>query len=196
MYTGTYGTGIWANVIYLQYSTQAPTAGELATLANTAASNWGSNLGSIMSTAVTLTGVALTDLASNTGAQNSVSVSIAGTRAGTSFNASSAGVVSWKVNLRYRGGHFRTYLPCGVTTDVTGNRLWVAGSVTAFNAAASAWRTSLNALTSPGNTYQFVGVSYRTAHAIRPTPLVLPVTGQTFHGRVDTQRHRLGKETP
>jgi len=187
---------VYNNVIYLQYTPPAPTTADLTTLANTIATAWTTNLASLQHGGVSLLGQDLADLTAPTAASISTTHSIPGTRPGTPLLTSAALVVSWQINVRYRGGHPRTYFPWGVVADTTGARLWAAAFVTSALAGARAFRTALNAMTTGTTTYKLVCVSYRRNNLLLPSPVVYSINDAAVHGRVDTQRHRLGKETP
>jgi hypothetical protein len=103
-------------------------------------------------------------------------------------------VVSWLSTVYWRGGKPRTYLPGVQSGDVTAAHLLTAGKITSLQSAAASFRTDVNALTSgtiTGTTFGFV--SFRTGNEERGTPLFFAITGAAVHGRIGTQRRRLGK---
>lgn len=193
---GVNGPTKWNNIFYIRYSGTQPTSADLTTLGGVVGNAWTTNLAPLANLNVSLTGVDLVDLTSPTAASASVTMSHAGTRAGPGFTAQVAMVGSWQANLRFRGGHFRNYWPFGVSTDVASIATWSTVFQTAAAAGLGAFRTAINASTTGTATNQLVGVSYHTAHALRPTPVVVPINAVAVHGRIDTQRRRLGKETP
>lgn len=186
----------WANVHYLQYTGAAPTVADLNTVGAAIAAAWNTNIAPLCGSGVILTGIDLADLTSAFASTSSVTVSNAGTRAGTALVNSAAMVASWKINMRYRGGHPRSYIPAGMLADTTSGRLWATAFVTAANSALAAYRTALNAITASGTTYKMVCVRYHINKVLQATPVVVTINSATVHGRIDTQRHRLGKETP
>jgi hypothetical protein len=147
-----------------------------------------------MSTNVQLQQVFVIDLSSNTSPSAEVQVNHIGTRVGTSFTAQVACVSSWTIARRYRGGHPRNYWPAGVTADSVDHRQWEGTARAAFQAAFEAFRVAINGLTVGTASVVMSSVSYRTAHALRPTPVVSPISAAVVHPRIDTQRRRLGKE--
>jgi hypothetical protein len=191
---GALGNATWNNILHLQYSGQPPNSAALNTLAGQIATAWASNLASLAPTVCELTGMAITDLTSPTSASTAVTLATPGTRTGTAFSAQVAVVGSWVVNFRRRGGHWRTYLPFGVVADLLNQTQWVPTFAAAVQTGLAAFRTALNGMNVGGSPVTMVGVSYFDAHALRPTPLVLPIQGVAVHPRVDTQRRRLGKE--
>lgn len=193
---GTYSGQPWNNIFHLQYTGAAPSVADLQTIGTSIVSSWTTNIAQLCIASVVLTGVDLADLTNPAASAASITANVPGTRTGSIITTGSAVVSSWQINIRYRGGHPRTYWPAGVAADITSGRLLSAGAQTAFNAAFANWRASLNALTSGSTTYKMVIVSYQRNLAPRPTPLIFTVNGVTTHGRLDTQRRRLGKETP
>jgi hypothetical protein len=104
--------------------------------------------------------------------------------------------ISWSISDRYRGGHPRTYLPGIDGTFVTGGRLLTTAGHTAYLNAAAGFLTNMNAMTAGGSSWQMCCVRYFSQHQLLANPLVRTITGQSVHGRIDTQRRRLGKEVP
>jgi hypothetical protein len=193
---GTNQTTIWNNILHLQYTGPAPSVADCQTVADAVMSAWGASIKALVNVNADLERVDIVDLTSATTSEGSSSlVPIIGTRVGTDLAAQVAGVVSWSANLRYRGGHPRNYMPIGVTADVVGGKSWITAFQTEALAGARAFRTALNAVVHGTTTYKLVMLSYRTAHALRPTPLPITIQDAKFHGRLDTQRKRLGKET-
>lgn len=193
---GNQGGVNFNNVLHLQYTGGAPTVADLTTVGTAVGNAWNTNFTPLMNTSWSLNSIVLADLTNQAAAQSTVTVAYAGTRAGTAMPNATAAVVSWQINVRYRGGHPRSYFPFGVIADVTSSRLWAGAFVTALNNAATSFRTSLNAITASGTSYKMVIVSYYHDRTLRPVPQVYTVQGNLVHGRVDTQRRRLGKETP
>jgi hypothetical protein len=193
---GLYQGQPWMNGHYLQYTGTAPTVANLATIAAAIGSAWTANLAALCEPEVTVTEIDTTDLTSAFASQAATSQSLIGTRAGDPLPVNIACVVSWQANFRFRGGHARTYLPAGAQTDITSGRLWASGFVSAANTAVAAYLAALNAISVGGATYKMVMVSYREANVDRTVPLVVTINSGSVHGRLDTQRRRLGKETP
>lgn len=193
---GTTGTGNWANIFYAQYTGTGPTVANLQSLATSLVSAYTTSIAPLASTGVILTGVDLADLTNPAASAVNTTANVPGTRAGGGLPAQVAHVSSWQINVRYRGGHPRTYWPWGVVTDLGTTRSWTAGFLTSAGTASAAWRTAINALTHGTTTYRMVSVSRFVGNTLRPTPLVFTVNGVSNHGRIDTQRSRLGKEIP
>jgi hypothetical protein len=182
------------NVLHVKYSGPAPTAQQLDAYNQLVASAWNTNFASLAHVNTSLTEVITTDLTSNTSAQQTTTVNFPGTRAGEQFTAQVAMVASWNAPLRFRGGHFRTYMPFGVRTDAATVTSWTTAFTAEAAAALNAFRTALNAMSIGSGTSTMIGLSYFTGHALRPAPLPVNISGGAVHGRIDTQRRRLGKE--
>lgn len=126
---------------------------------------------------------------------NPAIVTWAGTGGATSLMGSVSSVLSWLSGVYWRGGKPRTYLPGtpgGFISAGTDNLTGAAK--TSLSAAAVAFRTAVNALTSgtiTGTTFGFV--SFFSGNALRGTPLFYAITGATVHTRVGSQRRRDGK---
>lgn len=192
----------WAAVQYAQTPGAALTQAQVDALATGVSTAWNNAMAQGHSTAVTLTQVTAQDLTSKTGAIGVSTVTHPGTRAGTPGANNIAAVASWKIAVRYRGGHPRTYWPAGVQGDVTAGRLWSGTFKTLMESAIAGYVTNINAISLSGSSVTFCAVSFYHGKdattgkpIVRDVPLVYPVISSVFHTRVDTMRRRLGKET-
>jgi len=192
---GTNQGTLWNNIIYTQYTGTAPQIADLATIATGVGGAWTTNIAPMCATTVALSSITVSDLTSPTAAQADNTVASSGTRTGQALLTNAACVVSWSVNLRYRGGHPRSYFPAGVQADTTAGHLWAGTFITAMLAAGRGFRTSVNAVTWGSSTMHMILLSYYLNKVLRPSPLPVTVTDAKVHGRIDTQRKRLGKET-
>lgn len=191
---GTYFFRPWNNIIYAQYSVPTPTAANLSAYASALATVWGTNVAPLCNTAVSLTAIDVIDIASATGASASVSVAIPGTLTGQALPIQAAMVASWHINLRYRGGHPRSYVPAGVPASTVNGNTWTSTFITSAVASMTGFLNGMNGISLGGGSSFMIAVSYHTAHAVRPTPLKNAVQSVSVHPRLDTQRRRLGKE--
>lgn len=192
----------WAAVQYAQTGSTALTDAEANTLAAGVSNAWLNAMAQAHCTTVSLTEVETQDLSSVEGAIGLSGLTHAGTRSGTQAPNNVAAVASWKVRARYRGGHPRTYWPAGAAADIINGRLWGTTFAQLMETSIAAYVTNINAITLSGRLASFCAVSfYQGRDSVthkpipRTDPVVLPVVGSTFHGRVDTMRRRLGKET-
>jgi len=103
-------------------------------------------------------------------------------------------VVSWLSTVYWRGGKPRTYIPIPQTTEIASSKALSGAEITALQTAGAGFRTDVNAL-APGTITgtQLGFVSFSTGNAPRTPPVFFPITGATVHGRLGTQRRRLGK---
>lgn len=191
---GSNQTTPWLNGIYWRYNAATLITGDINSLCANVATHWQTHLAPVHNTAVSLLRVQGIDLRARDAAQGGVDVSYPGSRAGVVYPTSVAAAVSWKVNYRWRGGHFRSYWPAGGSGDITSGRLWSSAFLTLLNTAVDGFRNALNGMTVGGTGGYLAGVRYHDQNALLATPLVLPVVDSTVHSRVDTQRRRLGRE--
>lgn len=194
------GVTHWNNLIHLRYGGTAPTGAQLDVLASELAGLWSTNLASLCPIENVLTEVQITDLTSPTSASGLALQSVPGTRAGNTFTAQVAMVASWPVQLRFRGGHFRTYFPFGVVADRSTVITWLPVFTTEAATALNNFQAAISGIALAGGPLNMVGVSYFTnvpiAGTPRVPPLPLPFGRAIVHPRLDTQRRRLGKERP
>lgn len=191
---GTTSGANWNNVFHLQYTGTAPTTATLNSVCASVLTAWATNFGPLCQAGVALVGADAADLTNRQGAIGTNTNTTAGSRAGTAMTNQAACVVSWPINRRYRGGHPRTYLPAGVLADVTSNRLWSSTFITAVVNGATSFRTALNAISIGGTTFTMVSVQYYDQKVLLSNPVPWPIQIPKVHGRVDTQRSRLGRE--
>jgi hypothetical protein len=190
---------------FFRYSGGAPDATACTALASdiytavaAQADQWGSD--------VNLTNVIVTDLASVTGGQGEESSTAPGGKTPGALSMSTALLINYKINRRYRGGKPRSYLPWLVETDLTNRRAW---SGTAVATAEGRLNTIFAAIigSSSGSTTitEHVNISYfsgftvvtnpttgraRNVSTRRGTPIVDAVTGFTGSTRPASQRRR------
>jgi hypothetical protein len=115
---------------------------------------------------------------------------------GVALPANVACAISWRISASYRGGHPRTYL-CGLNTEqVSDTARFTPAAQAAIQAAASAFRGDMNAITGGTSvTDTRLGtVSYVLDGDWRATPLFRPFTGEGVDARIDSQRRRLGRD--
>jgi len=191
---GTNQGTAWNNNFHLQYSGTGPTSADLDTLCTQVLTQWATNFAPLCQAGVALASARAVDLTNRAAAIGNATNTSPGTRAGTAMTNQVACVISWPINNRYRGGHPRTYLPAGVLADVTSGHLWAGAFVTAATNAAGGFRTGVNAITISGHTFTLVALSYYRNHALLGVPTPYTINAPKVHGRVDTQRTRLGKE--
>jgi hypothetical protein len=194
--SGTYSSAKWANVLHARYPGTGLTIADANTLCGNFISTWSTTLGTLQEQSSLLTQVQITDLTSTSAAQGQSTANAAGSGGlGSGLPANVALVLSWKILRRYRGGHPRTYITAQRSTNTTLNTTWSGGWQTSALAAARAFRTAVNAMTTTSSgTLVMCNLSYYTGRELRPTPVADDITDAAVHTRIDTQRRRLGKE--
>lgn len=193
---GTNQGAPWNVTLHTKYQGVKPTPAQLIAYITQFQTGFATHMAPIMNPLVILTTISGADLTDETGAVGDFNLTVPGTRTGTPLPTSAAVVSSWKVALRYRGGHARSYWPGGNVADVSNGRTWQSTFQTAAQTAAVGFRTYINGLTLNASPTSMVMLSYYKGKALRPTPLAVTIDSVVTHGRVDTQRRRLGKETP
>lgn len=193
---------IWANVLHWAWSGTAPTAAGCATLAAQIVTQWTSHMAPECPSTTLLTSATVTDLSSNTAASGEDLVSVAGTRGDDEIPASAAVLIHYPVQVRYRGGHPRSYVMAGGNADFADASHWT----TAFaNECLSHWQSCWGAfnagLVGGISLGSQVAVSYYdrqlnpTPPYRRTTPLVyaINVFGSTVDTQIASQRRRIGR---
>jgi len=125
-------------------------------------------------------------------------INLAGTKVGTGISDNSACVVlSWASSVYWRGGKPRTYLPGIVNTDVVNGHTIATAADTEYTSAANSFLTLVNALSATGITQTQLGfVSFFSAKVPRNPPIFFPILAGSVHGRLGSQRRRLGAWLP
>lgn len=190
--------------IYISYSSSAPSGGALNTLAGVASGAWASHLASLVSSAEGLFSVTVQDLASDEGNVGTSATVEAGTRSGGPLPASACMVINHYQNRHYRGGRPRTYLRCGVDSDLEGTNQWTSAFQTAVLGGWEAFVAEILADSTAGITLEDdVLVSYyngpitptppyyKKRSALRTSPLVSNITSSEVATKIGSQRRRL-----
>lgn len=188
----------WANVLHAKV-TGSLTQTTLDTVANSIGGFWLSRLGPACIITTALQTVEVTDISTRNGLQGISTTGWNGTLSGTALPAQVAVCLSLKVAQHYRGGHPRMYLP-GVGSTATTNGSTLAS---AFQSNYTSWgrlfRQDINGITTGATTWQLAAVSYyhkvNGQEAYKNPPDLYVITDVVCHGRLDTMRRRLGKES-
>lgn len=190
---------------FLTYAGGAPPAANMNALCTAAAASAASNFAAVCHPQVGGATVTAVDLATSTGAEGTATNAWVGTRTGGALAPGTAVVASHAIVRRYRGGHSRSYLPFGTTTDLTTAGEWSAGAITAFASAWNAWANAVSTWGSGVGAVSLANVSYYSGftvvinpmtHRARnvPTPRAAAVTNvfvsSTIRSKVGSQRRR------
>jgi hypothetical protein len=186
----------WVNIFHSKYSVQPQDAATVNSICQAVHTAYLNAFTTLWSSSTILNTVDGQDLASRTAATGTFSLAHPGVQTTVPMALQVALCLSWSISDRYRGGHPRTYLPGIDGTFVTGGRLLTTAGHTAYLNAAAGFLTNMNAMTAGGSSWKMCCVRYFSQHQLLANPLVREISGQSVHGRIDTQRRRLGKETP
>jgi len=103
--------------------------------------------------------------------------------------------ISWGIQDRYRGGHPRMYLPLAAAAEITVGRTLTPTKVSAIEAGADGYLSSIAAMAVAGTNWTPCAVRYYSQGQLLVAPFIRPISGATVHSRVDSMRRRTGKET-
>ena len=199
------GDPLAMTVMHYHYTGGPPSPANCATMGGNFVSNAASAFSSIVHTAVGITKAMVTDLSSPTASQGEGGSPWGGSQGGSALPPGAAAVANYLIARRYRGGKPRNYFPLGGATDLDTTGLWLAASVTAWEAALVSFLTS-NLSAGAGCTLdRHVNVSYyhgstvvtnpitgraRNVPTLRPSPLVDTINGSSIAPFVGSQRRR------
>lgn len=181
------------NVLWFQNTNPGtPTAADLLQIANDFDGAWKTFWEQWGAAAKHYTGCVVTDWSSSTGLQHStvgVFIPDAGAIAGATLPASCAVLMSYSNGQRFKGGHFRSYLPwvsSGILDTVDKNKI-AAGSINAIGTGFGTMFSHMQAgLALGGQTMKL----YR--HRNNPaTAALYDVVNYTCQPIIATQRRRL-----
>lgn len=125
---------------------------------------------------------------------------VSGGIAGSYLPANIAMVLSWRISVRYRGGHPRSYHAGWADTWTASATQWNATDLAAYQTEASAFLTAINAIVTAPFSSVTLGVLRQFAHGgseTKPPTFLDPPVFQAFSSvivkpGIATQRRRLG----
>lgn len=194
----------WANVLHFGYTGVAPSNAVCATIAGDVSTQWGTHMAPECPSPTTLTRVTVTDLTSSSAGEGEDLTVRPGTRGDDSIPANAAGLISYPSEIRYRGGHPRTYLYVGGNADLEGAAKWSALFTAEF---LTHWKAFLNAVVAISES----GTNVNSMASIRyygkflpndgppryrlVTPVVNPIVPNTAVSQqeIASQRRRIGR---
>lgn len=195
---GVCGLRPWVNVFHVRPLTDAamdqPTVDDIATAVM---SGWVAHFLPSLTTDVHPKLAVAIDLGSNVGLQGQATSSAGGTIGGPTSPASVCALINWRIALRYRGGHPRTYLP-GVpegAVDVDGNLQTGAGNIlVTLQAGVDAFLADLEANTGAAGSLH-LAVPHYTVKGVPVVAPNIPVKSDILSGLVNpimgSQRRRV-----
>lgn len=194
---------------FLKYTGTPPTNGELDSYAVAIGDYWGDFLKPYSTSIVSLETVEMVDLTSDTSAQGTATVGVAGTNGDEILPADVAVVASYEIGRRYRGGHPRGYWPAGGSADLLNAQQWTTtfqgdfltalgsffSDVVGAGWSGSGSITQVNASLFEGFTVEISPSTGRARNVPtkRASALVDPITTVVVQQRVGSQRRRLGR---
>lgn len=200
---GNDGAGYpWVNVLHFLYSGPSPSPTDLNTFCSDLHSLWSAYMAAMVETASSLTSIVATDLTSPSSAQGVDATVEAGTRTGSLIPSNAAFLISYPgAGPRYRGGHPRQYLLCGVQADLLDSAHWTTEF---YDEVQIAWNDFCDGTI--GGVYgstvidEQVAVSYYTTdygppkvRVRRAVPEVYSITSRVGNVELASQRGRIGR---
>jgi hypothetical protein len=196
------------NNLYLRYSGGPPDEAEALSLA-TAFFTAAENLLAVCVNSVSLIGVRVTDLSSDTTGDALFEGSSPGLLTGVALPASTAALFNFVIGRRYRGGKPRNYFAFGDDASIATPRTWggsiISGSEAEFStmigamlgtvAGSTTITAHVNVSYYSGSTGSIIdgGTRGKTTPTRRVTPVVDDILGFSMAPRISSQRRRLGR---
>jgi len=188
---GTSSERPWACIFHWGYTGGAPTVADCNTLAGLVLFAWNSNILPIQHEDLSVTSCVITDLTGPSYSSGESAETSAGSLVGGILPAGAAALVSYSINLRYRGGHPRQYLPVGDSTKLLNTSEWTTDFQTAVGDAITSFIDAVNGLSAGSTTmYPQCAVSYYSGNARRLVPVVLDVFYSGVSQTLASQRRR------
>lgn len=198
-FTGLKSLEPWANILNFAWSGATPTISTLTTIAGLMVDAWEGHVSLNQTHDTAFNGIKLTDMTSPSGAQVELNnFTFAGLNGEDPLPSSVAVLVDYPVNLRYRGGHPRSYVVAGGDGDLSpgaGNwNVWNNAFLANFATDWANFITTCEGLSSGGTNIDHLKcVRYHHNGAYIIPPLQLDLEGFTVSEQVASQRRRVGR---
>ena len=204
LYTNTDGSEAGSR-FYLSYTGSTPSATTLNTLATDVATEWNTELATLVQDNYALTGVDVLDIATDTGNSGVWAGSHPGTISGVPVPANCAMNVEFGIARRYRGGKPRMFLPPPGQSAMADSGHWGSTTLGYVNTNVAAFFAYLEGLSIGSmGALDHVNLSYykgftnitnssgreRAAPNYRASALLDPVISYTAKAEVGSQRRR------
>ena len=202
---GVDGDSMAETIHYYRYTSGAPSAADLSAFANVVVSNGQDGFQALCNDQVGMLACTARDLSSPMGNEATAGTPWLGTRGTALTPPGAAMVISHSISRHYRGGHPRSYLPLGVSGDISTAGFWSDAFVIAsdagwgsFNAANIVTEGSLviqdlvnvSFYGPPNRVITGSGGRVRTVSTVRGVPIVDHVTGHNARKVIGSQRRR------
>lgn len=193
---------VWENILHFTFAGTAPTSATCSTVAADIGAAWATNMAPECPSTTVLNLVAVTDLTSNTAGNGQSETTHAGSRGDDEIPANAAMLISYPVDVRYRGGHPRSYLMVGGNADFLDAANWSTAFVAEVQSHWRAFLAAVEAISVAGLIINgFCAVSYinkeenPTAPYRRAIPLVYPIVaaGAIANQEMASQKRRIGR---
>lgn len=193
---------VWENILHFTFAGTAPTSATCSTVATDISAAWGTHMAPACPSPTQLRVVAVTDLTTNTAGNGQWEGTVAGTRGDDDIAANTAMLVSYPIDIRYRGGHPRQYLFVGGNADNLDAANWSAAFVAEVEGDWKAFLAAVEAISVAGLIINgFCAVSYisKADNPIAPhrrdTPLIIPIVAAnlTCAQEMASQKGRIGR---
>lgn len=194
--SGQQGAGEFGMVFHYRQASGADiTDADANTFASNVVSTYGSNITPLVPPSTVLTSVVVEGLNSATDGVGANGTLEPGSNPGTESFAQVAVLEKDLVALRYRGGHPRHYWPAPVATAIGSPTTLSAAGVAAWGSAVTAYHSAIAGFLTAlwGASSEYGAISYFSHHALRPSPLFMPILGTSIETTLATQRRRLGR---
>lgn len=193
---GTYNGIKWVNGFNLQYSGAALALSDLNALAQAVEAAYKASFQSRMNSAAAYIQTVTYDLSTRSTAQGIANTGWTGTHGTTQPAANNvAACISWKINLRYRGGHPRSYITGCNMDEIGSGHTWIGSGLTGYQAAGTSFLTAMNGITAGARIWFMGSIKYFQHGQVLGSGQFYAIQQALFHSRVDSMRRRLGKET-
>lgn len=197
---------IWENVLHFSYTGPPPTVSTLTTLANSIGLQWSTEVKPLQGVQATQTNVIVTDLSGTSGSQGIAVMGTIGTRTGPEVFANASVLISYPSPGRFKGGHFRTYLLAGVSSDMANPMNWTSTFTTLVSTAWQGFLGTVIGISAGGNQItQLIGLRRHGKYLpnagppnyVLTTPIQLPLsaTNIAVHQQVASQKGRVGRRS-
>lgn len=180
-------------VFHLAYTGGPPSSANCASMAAAISADAAARFATLLHGDNTIGIATVTDLSSDLGGEGTGGIAISGSRSGDALSPATCVVVSKHVARHYRGGHPRSYLPLGTSTDLNSGK-WITGFTGPVKVA---WDDFINDCKSDGTGCVItdeISVSYILHGAPRVTPQKDTIISTTVPTLIGSQRRRNRKQ--
>lgn len=201
-------TGEFGHAVDWAYTGGPPTTGDLNSMATDVHTEWVAHLQGMLSDAMALKRVTLSDLHVPTTPDGEDTTRVIGSRTGGLLTINASSCITFQINRKYRGGKPKSFTPFGLDGDCLDQSAWSSAWIATLSSAWSDFASSLTAISSGSTTlsdqvsvsyiegpYTAVpnsgGTRYRITGTPKNPPKVDLVLGFTVQQKIGSQRRRV-----